>query len=286
MSAAHPPAGSPPAGSNTAAAPRVGPAPGRPTMVARQMAYWVTVYRRTWKGSAITSFVMPLLYVAAMGVVLGRFIDSASADLHGAGSYLAFIAPGLVAAHAMQTVSVEVTYPVMGMIKWHKVYQSMLATPLNVGDVVTAHFLFVLFRVATSCGVFLVILAFFGVYASAAGAVAAFFVQLLIGIAFATPLYAYAAGLESDAGFALVFRLVVIPLFLFSGAFFPITNLPLALEWLARLTPLWHGVDLTRMLTLGSIDWPTALLHVAYLAVLAAVGWWLAVRRLTRRLVS
>jgi len=267
-----------------------GPRTGRWAMVARQFDYWLTVYRRTWKGSAASSFVLPLLYVGAMGVLLGGFVDTsttdAAADLEGARSYLAYVAPGLVAAHAMQTATGEVMWPVMGMIKWHRTYYGMIATPLSVADVVAAHFMFVLFRVATSCGVFLVILAFFGVYESVAGAVAAFLVQVLIGLAFATPLFAFSAGLASEAGFAVIYRIVIVPLFLFSGAFFPISNLSAPLEWLARVTPLWHGVDLTRMLTLGQVDWSLAVMHVLYLSALAAVGWWWSVRRLTNRLVD
>jgi lipooligosaccharide transport system permease protein len=116
------------------------------------------------------------------------------------------------------------------------------------------------------------------------GVIAAFFVQVLVGLAFAAPFFAYSAAMKSEAGFAVIFRLVVLPLFLFSGAFFPISNLSPALEWLARLTPLWHGVDLTRMLVLGTVDGSLALVHVGYLVVLAGVGWWLAVRALTRRL--
>jgi len=264
------------------------PAPaGRLTMVGRQVGYWVTVYRRTWRGSVISSFLMPLLYVLAMGVLLGGFVDrSGSAGLEGASSYLEFVAPGLLAAHAMQTAVGEVMYPVMGMIKWNKTYYGMIATPLSVGDVVAAHLGFVLFRVASTCGVFLLVLAAFGVFASVPGAIAAFFVQLLVGLAFATPLYGYTAGLKNEAGFAVVYRLLVMPLFLFSGAFFPISNLSPTLEWIARLTPLWHGVDLTRMLSLGRFDASQALVHVTYLAVLAAIGWWWAVRRLTKRLVD
>ena len=253
-------------------------------MVWRQVPYWLTVYQRTWKGTAITSFVMPLFYVAAMGVLLGGFIDSGDADLEGASSYLAFVAPGLVAAHAMQTSTGEVTWPVMAMIKWHRTYYGMTATPLAVADVVAAHLLFVVFRVATSCGVFLVVMSFFGVFESVPGVVAAFFVQVLVGLAFAGIFFAYSATLKSEAGFAVIYRLLVMPLFLFSGAFFPVANLSAPLEWLAMMTPLWHGVDLTRMLVLGRVDGSLALVHVAYLLVLSVVGWWLAVRRLDKRL--
>jgi lipooligosaccharide transport system permease protein len=111
-------------------------------------------------------------------------------------------------------------------------------------------------------------------------------VQLLVGLAFGAVIYGYSAGLASEAGFALIYRLVIIPLFLFSGAFFPISNLSEPLEWLARLTPLWHGVDLTRMLTLGQVDAGMALVHLAYLATMSALGWWWAVRRLTNRLID
>jgi len=255
-------------------------------LVARQLDYWVTVYKRTWRGSVITSFVMPLLYVTAMGVLLGGFIEQGPEALEGAPTYLAFVAPGLVAAHAMQTATGEVTWPVMGMIKWNKTYYGMIATPLTTADIVAAHLMYVLFRVATTAAVFMVVLGLFGVYQSWTGALLAFGVQLLVGLAFGAVIYGYSAGLSSEAGFALVYRLVIIPLFLFSGAFFPISNLSEPLEWLARLTPLWHGVDLTRMLTLGDVDAGMALVHLAYLMTMSALGWWWAVRRLTNRLID
>jgi lipooligosaccharide transport system permease protein len=254
------------------------------TLIGRQLDYWLTVYRRTWKGSAISSFLMPLLYVVAMGVLLGGFVDRGGANLEGAPSYLAFVAPGLVAAHAMQTATGEVTWPVMGMIKWHRTYYAMTATPLAVVDIVTAQLLFVAFRVASACGVFLLVLAPFGVFESVLGVLAAWLVVTLVGMAFATVFFAYAATIKGDQGFALIYRVLVIPLFLFSGAFFPIENLSVPLQWAARVTPLWHGVDLTRMLVLDQVDGSAAAVHVLYLLVLTAAGWWLAVWRLDKRL--
>ncbi|HSE69161.1 MAG TPA: ABC transporter permease [Nocardioidaceae bacterium] len=263
------------------------PAPaGRLAMVLRQREYWSTVYRRTWRGSVISSFVSPLFYVAAMGVLLGGYVDAGDASLEGAPTYLAYIAPGLLAAHVMQTASGEVLWPVMGMIKWNKTYYGMIATPLSVADIVAAQLMFVLFRVGSTAAVFMLVMAVFGVFETVTGALLAFGVQLLIGMAFASVIFGYTAGLSSEAGFALIYRLVIVPLFLFSGAFFPISNLSAPLEWLARLTPLWHGVDLTRMLTIGSVDGSTALVHLAYLGVMSAFGWWWAVRRLTNRLVD
>ncbi len=272
---------------SSAAPDRVRPAPpSRVVMLARQTDYWLTAYRRTWRGSVFTSFVTPLFYVVAMGVLLGGYIDAGSADLQGAPTYLAFIAPGLVAAHVMQIATGEVTWPVMGAIKWDRTYLGMVATPLRVSDIVGAHLLFVLFRVASTSAAFLLVLSFFDVFASAAGAVGAFAATLLIGMAFATPVYGLSAGLKDQTAFALIYRLGIVPLFLFSGAFFPIANLPAPLEAAAVLTPLWHGVSLTRMLTLGHVETGLALLHVAYLGTCVLVGWWWSVRRLTRRLVT
>lgn len=263
--------------------------PGHAAMVLRQADYWLTVYRRTWRGSVFNSFVTPVLYLIAMGVLLGRFVDDAGAALPGATSYLHFVAPGLLAAHAMQIAMGEVLWPVMGMLKWHKTYFSMIATPLRVIDIVGAHLTFVAFRVALACGVFMLALAPFGAYVSLPGALAAFLVQLLIGMAFATPFYGVATGAKTDSIFAVIMRVVVTPLFLFSGAFFPISNLAPPLQLAAQATPLYHGVELTRtfMLTpLAAVEWAAVAGHAAYLLVLAALGAAWSVARLRRRLIS
>jgi len=254
--------------------------------VSRQWDYWATVYRRTWRGSVISSFITPIFYVVAMGVLLGGFIPGDPAKLEGATSYLSFIVPGLVASHAMQTAIGEVTYPVMGMIKWRRVYYSMMATPLEVRDLVAGHLLFVLFRLITTCAVFMVVLAPFGVFATWWGPILAFFAQVLVGMAFATLVFAITVRMRSEEGFGLIFRLGVFPMFLFSGAFFPVSNLGPVLAWLARLTPLWHGVNLSRMLTLDTVDWTLAGVHVLVLVTLVALGWVWCVRGLTARLVS
>lgn len=252
----------------------------------RLFDYWATAYKRTWKGSAVSSFVVPLLYVLSMGVLLGGFVDADPATLEGATTYLAFVVPGMVAAQSMTTVFGEVTYPVMGMIKWHKTYFAMTAGPLAVPHLVLAHLGFVAFRVAVTAAVFLAVVAPFGVHESWWGVLLAFPAQVLIGMAFATPLYAFSAGLKDESPFSLVFRLGMIPLFLFSGAFFPVSNLDQPLEALAVITPLWHGVDLTRMLTLGTLEAGPALVHVGYLLALVVLGWFWALRRLEKRMVT
>jgi lipooligosaccharide transport system permease protein len=185
----------------------------------------------------------------------------------------------------MQTAVFESTFPVMGALKWHKQYHAMLATPLRSTDALVGHLLFVVFRLATTAAVFLLVMAPFGVFASVTGTVLAVLVALLVGMAFATPVYGLSAGLKDTTAFAVIYRVGIIPMFLFSGAFFPVANLPDSIEWIARITPLWHGVDLTRMLTLGHVETGPALVHLAYLLALAGAGAWWSVHRLTRRLV-
>lgn len=260
------------------------PGPRLTEMLGRQLDYWWTVYRRTWKGSAVSYFLQPWLYVAAMGLLLGGYIDDASSEVGGAPTYLDFIAPGLLAATAMQVAAGEVMWPVMGAIKWDKTYFGMIATPLRVVDIMVGHLGLALARVFSACVAFVGVLAVMGVFSSVLGAVAALAAAVLVGLAMATPLYGYAAGARTEQGFALIYRLGVMPMFLFSGAFFPVSNLSEPLEWLARLTPLWHGVELCRMNSLERWD-GSALVHVGYLAVLAAAGGWWGVRRLHGRLV-
>jgi lipooligosaccharide transport system permease protein len=126
----------------------------------------------------------------------------------------------------------------------------------------------------------------FGVFATWWGPVLAFAATSLTGIAFGVWTFAFSAHVRSEASFGLIFRLGLIPLFLFSGAFFPITNLGPVLEWVARLTPLWHGVNLTRMLCLDTVDRSTAAVNALVLVVVLVSGWYLALRTLARRVAQ
>ena len=212
--------------------------------IRRQVDYWRVVYQRTWRATVVSSFLAPLLYVVAMGVLLGGFIEGDPDVLEGATSYFDFVVPGLIAAHAMQTAVGETTFPVMGMIKWQRIDDSMLATPLGCRDLVAAHLSFVLFRLATTCAVYGLVVAPFGVYGR--------LVRDVRGVpepaARRHDLRGLGLRLQRAAdlreGFGILFRLGIFPLFLFSGAFFPISSLGTVGEWVARRTPLWQGVDL------------------------------------------
>ncbi|GAB3247132.1 ABC transporter permease [Alteromonas gracilis] len=253
------------------------------TMIVRQTDYWWLLYRRTFRGGVVSNFVMPLVTVLAMGV-LGGYVSVPPERLEGATSYLDFVVPGLLVGTAMMTAFGEMTYPVMGMVKWNRTYYGMAATPLRVVDLVHGHLVFFVLRQLVATAVFVVVLAPFGVWGGLGGAIGAFSAALLTGTAFAAVVYAFAAGADTEATFSLLFRIVAMPLFLFSGAYFPVGNLAAPLEWLARLLPLWHGVDLARMATLGTWQADLVLLHIGYLAAMIAGGVWVARRRLARRM--
>jgi lipooligosaccharide transport system permease protein len=254
-------------------------------LAVRAFDYWCTVYRRVWRGSIISSFVLPVLYLAAMGVGLGHYVSGGGATQQLAGlTYLQFVAPGLLATTAMQTAVSECTYPVLSNLKWQKVFEAMICTPLRVSDVLAGQIGYVAFRLVTTCAVLALVLGLFGAVLSAAGAALAVLVAVVTGLAFATPIVAFVGTLENDSGLALLFRLGIIPMFLFSGAFFPTSQLPAALEWLATVTPVWHGVTLCRDLTSGQATLAGGAAHLAYLSAWGLAGWWLAARSLTRRL--
>ena len=245
----------------------------------RSYEFWLAYYRRVWRGSIVTSFVNPVLYLGALGVGLGTLVNKAAAPPGGV-TYAHFVAPGLLAAAAMQIAAVEATWPVLGSFKWTRQYYAMAATPLGPASILAGHQLFIATRVAVSAAAYLVVIAAFGGVHSWLGAFA-LPATLLVGMAFAAPVAAYAASVESDQAFSAIFRFGVVPMFLFSGTFFPISRLPEALQWIAYATPLWHGVDLCRGLVLGTIGAQRALAHVLYLVIVVVVG--LAVARVTYR---
>jgi lipooligosaccharide transport system permease protein len=248
----------------------------------RSFEYWAYSYRRTWKGGVVNGIVSPVLYLAAMGVGLGGLINGGQASTHGV-SYLVYLAPGLLAANAMQVAVQESTYPVMGAIKWVRTYHAMLATPLRVIDVLIGHLLWIATRLLMVCSIFLAVMALFGT-TKAWTAVLAVPAGLLTGIAFAAVVVAFAATRDTDAGFNMLFRFGVVPLFLFSGTFFPISQLPAWLHDIAYVTPLWQGVDLCRSLALGHQQFWLNVGHVAYLSAMTALGVFLASRTYRRRL--
>jgi lipooligosaccharide transport system permease protein len=253
------------------------------TLALRPLEYFLVQYRRVWRGSAVTSVVTPIVYLLALGVGLGVFVDR-SAELPGGISYLEFVAPGLLAGTMMQIATFESSWPVLSAIKWDRQYLAMLATPLRVGDVLLGHQAWVAARLTMIATIYLVVITAFGGVSSPL-AILAIPVAVLVGIAFSAPIAAWAAHTETEVSFVAIFRFVVLPMFLFSGTFFPISSLPSALEVLAHVTPLWHGVSLCRQLTLGEVELWKALGHLLYLVSFAGVGLLLARYTYRKRLV-
>ena len=251
------------------------------------LEFWLRAYRRSWRGSAFSGFVAPLLYLGSLGYGLGRLVDDGG-RAGGAGvgvAYAAFVAPGLLAANAMQTAVGESTYPVMGAVKWLRQYLAMLATPLTVTDVLLGHVAYIVLRVVFVTVPFVVVGALLGAFTTPWVALAAL-VAVLAGAVHALPVMAFAVRAEDDTGFSMIFRFGAIPMFLFAGTFFPTDELPAVLQPVAWATPLWHATTLCRDLTLGTAQWGSGLAHLGYLAAWLVVGAWLAVRSYTGRLAD
>jgi lipooligosaccharide transport system permease protein len=244
----------------------------------------VLQYRRVWRGTAITSIVNPVFYLGALGVGLGTLVNKSAGASLGV-PYIDFVAPGMLAATAMTIASGEASWPVMGSIKWTRQYFAMLATPIGTRDIVLGHQLWMTVRVASTSVVYLAVIAAFGGVNSLYG-ILALPAAVLLGAAFTTPFAAYAATVDSDAAFVPINRFIVVPMFLFSGTFFPVSRLPLPLEWLAYATPLWHGVELCRMFTLGDVHVLAALGHTAYLLLFVVIGYAWALRTYAARLLK
>jgi lipooligosaccharide transport system permease protein len=245
--------------------------------------YWLHSAKHAWRASLLSSVLSPVLYLAALGVGLGALVDRGDPSGLGGVSYLTFVAPGLLAATAMQLAAGEAGQPVRGAFQFTKAYHAMLATPLDVRDVLHGHLLWILFRVATSCAIYAAVMAAFGVFHSP-WALLALPAAILTGMAFAAPIAAFAITQDRDLAFAALNRFAIVPMFMFSGTFFPIDELPGAIEPIAYVIPLWHGVDLARELSLGTAGAGGALMHAGYLGLWVVAGMALAGLTFRRRL--
>ena len=243
-------------------------------------------YRRTFRASIFTSFLTPLLFLTAIGIGLGGYVDASSdAVLHGV-SYLQFLAPGLLVATVMQSAAFEATFPIIGGLNWQRTFHAMYATPLSPRDIALGNLLWTAFRLAMIATVFTIIIVLLGAAASPA-IVFGIPIAILTGMSFAAPIAAFSATQRTPARFNVIFRFIITPLFLFSGVFFPIDTLPSALQAVAWLSPLWHGVVLTRGLVFGvaSQEPLLMLVHLAILVTITVVGTVLTIRFIERRLV-
>lgn len=243
------------------------------------------VYKRIWYRSLFFGFLQPFMFLTAMGLGVGHLLARSNPSAFGPAGYIGFLGPGLLGAMAMQTATFESSYPIMNKIMWGRNYEAMLSTPVSIRSIVLGELGWTAFRIGSLGAVFLLVLFLFGIPRSPM-AILAVPVCMLVGVAFASCLIAFTATQKNDVGFSAIFRFVINPLFLFSGTFFPLTNLPEPLRAVAWATPLFHGVELIRGSVLGRLDLVSAPLHLAYLLVMLGIGVFLAERTLTRRMAG
>ncbi|GAA3703080.1 ABC transporter permease [Arthrobacter ginkgonis] len=227
----------------------------------------------------------PLMYLFAMGVGLASLVDSNSgAEAFGGVTYLQFIVPALLVSAAVMAASEEFSYPVVSGFKWRRTYYGPLASPISPQQICQGHALAVAVRLLAQSVAYQAIVIAFG--ATGAWGWASSLVAMLAGLAFGLPMMAYSASIREDRGqFALVQRFVVMPLFLFSGTFFPLSTLPWFLQWIGWISPVWHGSELARVLGYGQAEpWWLSVVHLAFLLLLAGGGLAAARRVYVRRL--
>ena len=227
----------------------------------------------------------PVAYLFAMGVGLATLVDAQGAAAFGGVGYVTFVAPALLVSAALMTAANEFTFPVMGGFKWRRTYYGPHASPLTPQQIAAGHIMAVTLRFLLQSAVYFAAVALFGAAPGGWGWVT-ILVATLAALSFGLPLMAYSASITEDKGqFALVMRFIVMPLFLFSGTFFPLESLPLAVRWIGWISPIWHGTELGRVFSYGYQE-PAllTLLHVVVLVGLAVAGWFLTRRQFALRM--
>lgn len=252
------------------------------TAIAASAVYFLR-FRAAGQSTLIVHVLNPLFVLGAMGVGLGTLIDDNQTSSLAGVDYLAFLAPGLLAAFAMQSAAGDSLWPVLGGVKWEGTYVAQSASPLRPVDVLLGQLAFTGANVAFGAVMTFVAMVVYGAVESWWG-ILAVPAAILTGMVYAALLTAFSVTQETDSAFPLIFRLGVIPSYLFSGTFFPVSQLPDALQAAAKVTPLWHGVDLCRSLSLGTATLLGSLGHVAYLSAFLLVALAVGRRTFERRL--
>jgi lipooligosaccharide transport system permease protein len=253
-------------------------------MPLRIFEHQLVAYRRLWAGTLSVSFAQPVLFLLAFGVGIGALIDDDLAASRRIGDvpYVAFVAPGLLAAACMVTAMVDSTWPVMSAIKWSRQYHAMLASPLTSTDLVHGQILWLVFRTMNTAIAMGLVLAIPS-DTRGIGLVGSVLAGGLTGLAFGLPISAWTMSIERETLFVGLQRFVITPMYLFAGAMFPVSQLPKPFRAIAYATPLYHGVALSRGFALRTLD-SAAVLHVLVLCAYAVGGYLCARRTYPRRL--
>jgi lipooligosaccharide transport system permease protein len=236
----------------------------------RELEHDLLAFRRDWRSYLLSGLSQPFLYLMSMGIGLGMYVDR-SQGTPGGVPYLVYVAPALIVTQAMMVAAFESAWPIMSKFMWSKTYLAALNTPLGAFDLLAGDLLWVAFRLTMLSCLFFVPVVVLGAVVSPL-AVLAIPVAVLTGLSFAAPIMAFTATQRSANPFNVLFRFGITPLFLFSGTFFPIEKLPLFLQPLAWVTPLYHGVALARSLSLGRVEPIEDLVHLGFLAAVVTAG--------------
>jgi lipooligosaccharide transport system permease protein len=242
----------------------------------------IYVYRHTWI-VLLSGFFEPLFYLGSIGFGLGALVGTVNGPGGQPISYQLFVAPALLGSAAMNGAIAEGTFNFFFKLRYNKTFESVLSTPLSPGDVAVGELVWALIRGGIYAIAFLIVMAVLGLVVSP-WVVLAVPGALLIGFAFGAVGMAATSFMRTWQDFDLI-QLVILPLFLFSGTFYPLDTYPDALRFVVQLTPLYQGVDLLRSLVVGHLD-PSLLVHVAYLAVMGIVGLAIVARRLDKLLLK
>jgi lipooligosaccharide transport system permease protein len=246
----------------------------------------MTIFRKYWKTLLLPNFFEPLLYLAALGLGLGTFIQRGGIEGQ---SYVQFIAPGLLASNAMFAASFESTFNTYVKLKIQRTYDAIVTTPVNAEDVVAGEYLWAGTRAALYGTGFLAVLTVLGL-AFGEPLITSWWafsippVLLMIGIMFSVTGTLFTSLIDRIDLFSYYFTLVVTPLFLFSGIFFPIEDFPAPVPQVAWFTPLYHAVNVCRALAVGPT--PAVLVDVAWILIFTSALALLPIHLMRRRLIS
>src|SRR4051794_32121978 len=233
------------------------------------------VYRRSWAVFA-TGMLEPILYLLSIGIGVGGLVGSFTLSDGTTVGYVEFVAPAMLATSAMNGALFDATYNIFFKMKYAKLYDAMLATPMQPTDVARGEITWALLRGAIYSAVFIVVMLLMGLVSSW-WMLLALPTTLLIGYAFAGAGMALTTWMRTWQDFDFV-QLAIMPMFLFSATFYPLSTYPSTVGWIVRCTPLYQGVSLLRAMALGTVGWPS-LVSVAYLGAMGSVGLVVAGRR-------
>lgn len=262
---------------------RMFPPQMRPTLgTTRLLQRNLLVYKHLWL-VVVAGFAEPVFFLLAVGVGLGEFVGEVTTAGGLTFSYATFVAPGLLAASAMNGAVIESTFSVFFKLRYNYTYNAMLSTPMRVADIVLGETLWSQFRAGIYALGFLGLM-FIAGFTSSPWALLAIPGALLVGFTFAAAGFAAVTYMRSWHDFDMI-QLVILPLFLFSGTFYPLNVYPTFIQPLMQISPLYHGIELLRAFTLGRFDW-TLVVHIGVLVGVGLVAFAITARRIGRTLLQ